>query len=665
MIKTVSLDVVRCRFLLAVGFAICGAILITTIGQAHANLLRSDPADGSILEESPKEISMWFDEPISTRFSSAQLFDADSQRIEIPGLRTDPSDPTLLVLIMPELPDGVYSVLWKILSEVDGHYNQGLLVFGLGEGVELGSAALAPVEDPAPPMQEVLLRWVNLLMLVGFIGGVAMTPLVLSPAEANANNDIELLPIFQLATRRVLKLASMCAGGAFFVGIGLLLWQAVTLKDSLPEGFSFLSSVGQVLTQTRWGTLWLIRQVFLVCAGAGVISIFQAQKRAHTDQAPTRPKMVWLLAFGLSLVLIALQALSSHAAGLIADTALAVVSDGLHLIGASLWVGGLLSLGVGLLPLIRTHRGDIGDLVRAGWRPFSKVAALSVGLLLATGLYNTGRQVASLDALLTTLYGQALLGKIGLMLGVGLFGLLNASLLHPRLSAPLAKRLGRPPGWTPLPVRRLPLLVVAEGSLGLLVLLITGLVTASPAPRDPTFTIDPQDVPGALSQRVDDLVVTLNAKPNRPGQNVFTVFTASTRRPPPAEIARVILRFTYLDQDIGRESVTLEEVEPGRFLLGGNYLRLAGNWQIDVVVRRIGLEDSVAHFDWVVAPPGESRPVVVSKVPLESTLTLAAAAMFLLVPLAAYFVFWLGKRNSLKGSTSQEYTENLKLELSQ
>jgi hypothetical protein len=201
-----------------------------------------------------------------------------------------------------------------------------------------------------------------------------------------------------------------------------------------------------------------------------------------------------------------------------------------------------------------------------------------------------------------------------------------------------------------LPARRLPTLIIAEATLGLLVLLSTGLVTATAAPRDASFTIVDESVPSSLSQSVDDLVITLNTKPNRPGQNVFTIFTSSTRRPPPAEISRVILRFNYLDQDIGKVSTAAEEIEPGRYLLGGSYLNLAGDWQVDVVVRRLGMEDSVAHFDWTVAPPGASRPLVFSKYPWEPILTLAAAAFLLLVISLVSVV--LIRRNRSPGSQS-------------
>ena len=157
-----------------------------------------------------------------------------------------------------------------------------------------------------------------------------------------------------------------------------------------------------------------------------------------------------------------------------------------------------MALGAGLLPLVRGHREDIGSLVQVGWRPFSKVAGFSVSLLMATGLYNSGRQVASIDALLTTLYGQALLVKLGLLLIIGYFGFVNTSLLHSSLSRFL-KKLGDSSGWTPFEVERLPRLVITKGGLSILVLLVTGLITAAPSPRSSTFTVDPEEIPSALS----------------------------------------------------------------------------------------------------------------------------------------------------------------------
>ena len=188
--------------------------------------------------------------------------------------------------------------------------------------------------------------------------------------------------------------------------------------------------------------------------------------------------------------------------------------------------------------------------------------------------------------------------------------------------------------------------------------MVTGLLTTAAAPRDATYLVVGEDQPEALSQTVGDVVMTLGVKPNRPGNNVFTVFAASTRRPATAEIALVLLRFHYLDQSIGRETAVLEEIEPGRFLLGGNYLNLAGRWQIDVVVRRLGVEDSVAHFNWTVVPPGGTRPVLVSKAPLENYLIPAAAGLLLMIPIAAFGLGRLRKRQFTPGTISVDLPEN-------
>jgi hypothetical protein len=144
------------------------------------------------------------------------------------------------------------------------------------------------------------------------------------------------------------------------------------------------------------------------------------------------------------------------------------------------------------------------------------------------------------------------------------------------------------------------------------------------------------------------LLVTFSAKPNKPGQNVFTIQTVSNRRPPPAEISRVIVRLTYLGQDLGRISADATEIEPGVYRLGGSYFSLAGPWHVDVAVRRKGMEDSVAQFNWTVAPPGEPRPVIVSNRPWGSLLTTAAMIGLVLVFLTAAGA-WLLARLAASG----------------
>ncbi len=607
-------------------FAVFIGLMVVRHASAHAYLLHSEPAANSILDTAPTTMRLWFSEIISAEFSGAQLLDADGRSLDV-TVAVDEADPTLLVVNLPELADGVYSLRWTAHSEADGHSTQGLIVFGIGQGADLGTAT-AVETDAAVPWPEVLLRWLNYTLILGMVGAAAVVMLVLKPAAYAPT----IAAVLRAAQQRILRLAWWLALAAFLVGVAWVGWQAYALAASVPGDISLPATAWQWLTQTRLGLFWWIRQMLLLVLA---VSLWPGPGETAGKTAVSRVQGIFL--FGLLLVLLVAQSLTSHAAALTPHPALAVTMDTLHLLAAGFWVGSLLALVVGLLPLVR-RKEDFTALVKAGWGPFGRIAALSVGVVLATGIYSTGREIGSVDAMLTTLYGQTLLVKIGLMLMVGLFGALNSSVLHPRLVAPLARLLRKPPGWTPFSLRQLPRLILAEVGLGLLVLLLAGLVTAAPTARG-TATSAAADAPSSLNQRVNDMVIGLAVNPNQAGQNIFTVRAASTRRPAPAEVLRVILRFTYLDQDLGMSTVDAAEIEPELYLIGGNQLNLAGKWQIDVVVRRQGMEDSVASFIWDVPPAGPTQSVIISNRAWEPLLTIVAAVLLLPLLVTAVFLF--------------------------
>ena len=584
---------------------------------AHAYLVRSDPPANTILDAAPATMRLWFSESITADFSSATLLDTEGQSIDL-GLSIDDTDHTLMIVPLPDLEAGVYSLRWAVHSATDGHITQGLVVFGVGQGVDLGTAT-AVVPETAVSWPEILLRWLTFTLYAGLIGAFAMTYLVLDPASQPA----DIASVQQAAQKRMLRLAWWCSLLGMLVGFVWAGWQAVSLTGSNPS-VSDITAVGwQWLTQTRLGYFWWARQVILL-----VLAILLAAlaRRLAENAKPTG--LIRLTGFML-LILLLIQSSTSHAAALTPHTILAVTLDTLHLLAASFWVGGLMALVIGLLPLIR-QRADIVALVEAGWQPFGKWAALSVGILVATGIYSTGREISSANALVTTFYGQTLLLKIGLMLVVGLIGATNATTLHPRLAKVVARGLRQPEGWRPISLHRLPHLFIAEACVGLMVLLLVGVLTSAPTARGSISAVT-SGASSDLSQTVDDMIIKFSANPNQAGQNIFTVRAVSLRRPPPAEILRIILRFTYLDEDFGLVSADMAQIEPDLYVLSGNQLYVAGAWQIDVVVRRQGMEDSVARFNWIV-PSSQAQsdaPPVVSDTPWEGLLTGVAAVLLL------------------------------------
>jgi copper transport protein len=575
------------RLLAAVGFTLLVALVVVPSALAHATVERSDPEDGSSVTRSPRTIRIWFSEGIVPRFSGAKIVGEQGRRIALTSVRAE-ADGLLVLTPASELPKGLYTADWSVLSAEDGHLRRGFVVFGVRPGVTPAAARDRRDESVAPV--DVALRWLNFSLLAGLAGGLAVAFLVLREAGARG------------ARRRVLGWTLVCAVLGLAAGVGLLLWQARTLASELGRGEPFLGVAWDLVAGTRLGALWLAREALLLALVALLLAL---RKRDAPRLAAVTAVYVVSLAF--------VQALAGHAAAVSPRTGLAVAVAALHLLAAGAWIGGLVAAIVAFWPL----RGEEQlALARASLRRFGILAPLSVGVLGVTGLYYAGRQVASLDSLLTTLYGKALLAKVGLLLVAGSFGLLNAVLLR-RMRQPLRR------------------LLLTEAAAGLAVLAAAALLTATLPARGPEFAPAarglPTNVRSSRSVAAEDVLVTLSARPNRAGPNVFHVIAASFRRPAPAQMSGVTLRFR---RSAGKTvSAPMVKVAPSNYRLAGDYLRSAGAWQIEVAVERGGAADVVAGFDWQAAPPA-GRPARVSDRPLGPFFIGASAVLGLLVLLA-------------------------------
>lgn len=592
--------------ILATFLALFLALATTRSTYAHAALVRTDPPDSTVLAEAPSQVRLWYNEPISVSFSTFQVLDLEGLPVELTSIHLDELDPQLVILGLPEIGDGVYSIHWHVLSAADGHDTQGYVVFGVGSTADLNTAVVHEIQT-AVPWTEVALRWANYGLMALVIGAVVVVQLVLPRAQRRA----VFANSYQPTADRILKLARYAALGSLLVGVGLYLYQLSRLLANLAAEATWLGTGLELLSDSRWGWLWLGRQAVFALL---VVLLGRMKQRRTTG--------LGLLAMVLVGATAVLQALNSHAAAATSQLPLALLADALHVLAMGTWLGGVAALLAGLPAATAILLPDQARQLRQeAWRTFGPIAAVAVALLVLSGMMSAGFQVATPDAMLTSFYGQTLLTKIGLMLLMGLFGLLNSATLHPRVAAPLARLLKKPEGWTPFSVDKLPRLVLLEASVGLLILLVTGIVTASPTAVGPGYLPYPdKEQPSAMTQSVADMVISFSSKPNLPGQNIFVVRATSHRRPAPAEVAKVILRFTYLEEDLGTVSVDAKEIAETSYRLGGGYFSLPGRWHVDVVVRRLGVEDSIGSFEWVVPPTAVPEPVVLSDQPLRPIL---------------------------------------------
>jgi putative copper resistance protein D len=303
----------------------------------------------------------------------------------------------------------------------------------------------------------IAVRWAHLAATLLAVGAVTMIVLA-GPSERVTARRWEAA---------VVRRARWIVVAALVTGVMALGWQAALAEDRLAAAVSAASLV-RVALETTAGHVWLARHGLLLLLAAFL---------AAAGSLPAR--VDWLAVRGETLLLAAaalvLLAASGHAAAVEPGTGLAVVADGVHLLAAGAWIGGLLPLAA-LLKAAGTEGGADGrPYAVLAARRFSRLALMAVVVLAASGVANTVTQVGGVAALIGTPYGRLLLAKLALLVPILAIAAVNRRRLLPALSGDGA-RVGRPA------MRGLATSLAAESALGLLLLVVVaGLATTPPA----------------------------------------------------------------------------------------------------------------------------------------------------------------------------------------
>ena len=111
---------------------IASLLLIVVAGsvrlEAHAFLQRAEPAVGSTVQTSPREIRIWFSEKIEPTLSTIQVFDASGRQVDKRDVPPDRSNQAQLRSSLPPLHAGTYKVVWRVVS-TDTHVTKGSFTF--------------------------------------------------------------------------------------------------------------------------------------------------------------------------------------------------------------------------------------------------------------------------------------------------------------------------------------------------------------------------------------------------------------------------------------------------------------------------------------------------------------------------------------------------------
>lgn len=334
---------------------------------AHAYLIQADPPPGAVLPHSPEQVTLFFSEEIEPRFSAFDLYDARGQLVSKIPILTEEGG-LRVVLALPALAHGAYTISWRVLSAIDGHTTTGVYPFGVGPGDEF------PLPQPdayksGPDLLAALVRWGHSLALVFFAGVL----------------------VFQ----RIFRTRFAALRG---------LWGLAVLM-ALGELVLYAHSLGEVSARTLWGTR------------VGVVLSAQIAVLAVAGLTLAREGLWGWLGVALSLSALGMGAVSSHSAALQDPVALGV--DMAHRLAGGIWVGGLLALGL----LLRRH--DESTPWNLVLPRFSLLALLSVAVLVGSGVSLAVAHLGTLAALWETSWGRWLMVKLSLLLVIIAMAALN------------------------------------------------------------------------------------------------------------------------------------------------------------------------------------------------------------------------------------------------
>jgi copper transport protein len=393
----------------AFALALIGLLVLPAVASAHALLVSSSPSPGSGLGAAPAAITATFSEPLNRPLSTLAL--TTSRGRTVPA-RVTGEGPTRLVLRpVHRLARGVYEVRWRTVSADDGHTAQGSYSFGVRASV-LGPAVSAtpgPLADGG--WLRALLDAVFYGALILFCGGVFCGALLSGPGTGPG---AWLLPD---ATRREVGRRqwrrTLAIGGA-----AVLFSLVATLADAAHAGGGIS---GRALDD------------YFLSDFAGYARLAVPAMLLLSVALAARGAPRWASAP-------AVLALAAVAAGGHSSSArlsgIAFTADLVHLIAASVWLGGIALIAIAWVPRLR-ELGAVGRrrIVEVVLPRFGTLALPAFFTLVVAGGLNAVTELGSPQALWSTAYGRVLLVKTSLVGVVALLSYRHALRLRPRLLA--------------------------------------------------------------------------------------------------------------------------------------------------------------------------------------------------------------------------------------
>jgi copper transport protein len=538
--------------------AAAGALALPAAAFAHAALLRTVPQASGVVNTPPKELQLTYSEAVEPRFAIVSVTDAAAHQETTGPPRRSPTDPDTLLVPLKRVREGWYLVYWRAIS-VDGHPVRGAFTFAVGPNPGPAPQFVIPsISETAATPRLLAARFAMFLAVMTAIGIAALRLGIGRPVVRRVAGT----------TLRRTTIAFAVSSAVALVAIPVYL--VVSTADFALRSAFDLGAIVPLVRVSAFGRgmvdLWIAFALFV--AAAAIAIRVDRPERAHRSVSELVAGLgAAIAAAGVLLV----PGLAGHAAQT-APRGLSLAFDWLHLVGGSIWIGGLIGLLVlwSSLPVASRVAGLVVVVPR-----FSNVAVLAVLALVGAGIGSAFGHLPTVASLWQTSYGKALLWKIGLLAAALLLAAVNLLRTKDRLRR---VEVGMPAATL---LRRL---VAGEALLVTGAIFAAAVLSSLPPPSKALASVGNASAhvgPGAVQRTVtkDGYTFAFRVTPNKAAvPNSFAV--RITRGGKPVRGAEVVATFAMLDMEMGQQAYKLTETTPGDYGHAAPALVMVGHWSL-------------------------------------------------------------------------------------
>ena len=550
---------------------LCLGLLVPASALAHAQLVGTSPTSGTTVKTQPKEVIFKYNQPVGGTVGAVRVYNAEGEQVD----DLDVSHPGghqswMGVGLKPNLPDGTYTATYRVIS-ADTHIVYGGLVFNLGHPGKAPKYTVAGLisKNQTGEVTKIAFgatRMLDYLSIALLVGGLIFLLFAWRPAIAAVGEGAEAASAFSRRLSWILAFAVLL--GIAVSVLGILLQGADAAGVSLWA--SLKSPIIHSTLHSRFGTVWGLRALDWVALG--ILLLFAARlPRARR----------WLaVPIGIGALYLAMTPAFAGHPSIQSPVAVFFPTSVVHVLAASIWVGGIACLVLALPGATRTlaaeSRGGLllGTLVR-----FSPIALGAVIAIAITGVVQAYIDVRSVHALFSTTYGLLVVAKVVLLLALIGLGFQNRQRIIPALRRIVER--GDTPGRTGVVARR-----SFRGELALM-LAVFGVTAALVSYAPP---IDAAQGPVSINTTLGPAELEMTVEPAKVGLNEIHLYLINAKDGTQFTATRQLTVTASLpSKQIGPLPLKATVAGPGHYVISGTFSP-GGSWQVQIT-------DRVSAFD--------------------------------------------------------------------